>query len=63
MAYFDEAGELQRFEAVGDIVTSDGYRLARTYARLRSELPQGFLNDMEAVHDQIVTKLDTEDPA
>ncbi len=63
MSYFDDAGNLIRFEAVGRIDTTDGYTLSKTYGRDRADLPQGFIDNLENVHDQIVAKLDTEDPA
>jgi len=63
MVYFDEAGTLLKVEAIGDITTSDGYRLLRGYKRDASVLPAGFVQDMETAHDQIVAYLDTDEPA
>jgi len=62
MAYFDDAGDLLKFSAVGRIDTTDGYKINESYERDAAALPAGFVTDMEAIHGQIVTKLDNDFP-
>jgi hypothetical protein len=71
-AHFNDSGELESFEAPARIDTADNFTdpggdtvtvLTWVSYKVRAaDLPPGFVADMEAVHQQIVTKLDAQFP-